>query len=170
MFELNDEQRGAVEHDGGPLLVLAGAGTGKTTTLTARVGRLLERGVPAHRVLLLTFTRRAAAEMVGRAGSRPAVPALGWHVPLGRAPDRRRQRRRPRPARRLRGDRSGRRGRPARPRPGGAGAGPGRPPHAAQGPAARPLLPVGEHRPAAVGDPLRDRALGRRPGRAGRRT
>ncbi|HVE29442.1 MAG TPA: UvrD-helicase domain-containing protein, partial [Mycobacteriales bacterium] len=67
MFELNDEQRGAVEHDGGPLLVLAGAGTGKTTTLTARVGRLLERGVPAHRVLLLTFTRRAAAEMVGRA-------------------------------------------------------------------------------------------------------
>ena len=67
MFELNDEQRTAVEHEGGPLLVLAGAGTGKTTTLTARVGRLLERGVPAHRVLLLTFTRRAAAEMLGRA-------------------------------------------------------------------------------------------------------
>ena len=67
MFELNDEQRAAVEHEGGPLLVLAGAGTGKTTTLTARVGRLLERGVPAHRVLLLTFTRRAAAEMLGRA-------------------------------------------------------------------------------------------------------
>jgi len=67
VFELNDEQREAVEHDGGPLLVLAGAGTGKTTTLTARVGRLLERGVPAHRVLLLTFTRRAAAEMLGRA-------------------------------------------------------------------------------------------------------
>ncbi len=67
MFELNDEQRAAVEHDGGPLLVLAGAGTGKTTTLTARVGRLLELGVPAHRVLLLTFTRRAAAEMLGRA-------------------------------------------------------------------------------------------------------
>jgi len=67
VFELNDEQRAAVEHEGGPLLVLAGAGTGKTTTLTARVGRLLERGVPAHRVLLLTFTRRAAAEMLGRA-------------------------------------------------------------------------------------------------------
>jgi DNA helicase II / ATP-dependent DNA helicase PcrA len=67
VFELNDEQRGAVEHEGGPLLVLAGAGTGKTTTLTARVGRLLERGVPAHRVLLLTFTRRAAAEMLARA-------------------------------------------------------------------------------------------------------
>ena len=69
MFELNDEQRGAVEHEGGPLLVLAGAGTGKTTTLTARVGRLLDRGVPAHRVLLLTFTRRAAAEMLGRAAA-----------------------------------------------------------------------------------------------------
>ena len=67
MFELNAEQRRAVEHEGGSLLVLAGAGTGKTTTLTARVARLLERGVPAHRVLLLTFTRRAAAEMLGRA-------------------------------------------------------------------------------------------------------
>ena len=67
MFELNEEQRIAVEHDGGPLLVLAGAGTGKTTTLTARVSRLLERGTPAHRMLLLTFTRRAAAEMLGRA-------------------------------------------------------------------------------------------------------
>ena len=75
MFELNDEQRTAVEHEGGPLLVLAGAGTGKTTTLTARVGRLLERGVPAHRVLLLTFTRRAAAEMLGRAArDRPQKP------------------------------------------------------------------------------------------------
>jgi DNA helicase-2/ATP-dependent DNA helicase PcrA len=67
VFDVNEEQRAAVEHDGGPLLVLAGAGTGKTTTLTARVARLLERGVPAHRVLLLTFTRRAAAEMLGRA-------------------------------------------------------------------------------------------------------
>ncbi|HEV7655818.1 MAG TPA: ATP-dependent helicase [Mycobacteriales bacterium] len=67
MFDVNEEQRVAVDHDGGPLLVLAGAGTGKTTTLTARVARLLERGVPAHRLLLLTFTRRAAAEMLGRA-------------------------------------------------------------------------------------------------------
>ena len=71
VFELNEEQRVAVEHDGGPLLVLAGAGTGKTTTLTARVSQLLERGVPAHRVLLLTFTRRAAAEMLGRATGSP---------------------------------------------------------------------------------------------------
>lgn len=76
MFELNEEQRVAVEHGDAPLLVLAGAGTGKTTTLTARVAALLARGVPAQRILLLTFTRRAAREMLGRAteaaGSRQA--------------------------------------------------------------------------------------------------
>jgi DNA helicase-2/ATP-dependent DNA helicase PcrA len=64
---LNDEQRAAADHDGGHLLVLAGAGTGKTTTLCARVARLVERGVPHERILLLTFTRRAAREMVERA-------------------------------------------------------------------------------------------------------
>ena len=81
MFGLNEEQRRAVEHDGGPLLVLAGAGTGKTTTLTARVARLLERGVPAHRVLLLTFTRRAAREMLGRATA--AAGTRRGQVPWG---------------------------------------------------------------------------------------
>src|ERR1019366_1651940 len=50
----------------GPLLILAGAGTGKTTTLCARVGWLLAKGTPAERILLLTFTRRAAREMVER--------------------------------------------------------------------------------------------------------
>jgi DNA helicase-2/ATP-dependent DNA helicase PcrA len=64
---LNEEQRGAADHDGGHLLVLAGAGTGKTMTLCARVARLVERGVPHERILLLTFTRRAAREMVDRA-------------------------------------------------------------------------------------------------------
>ena len=64
---LNDEQRAAATHAGGPLLVLAGAGTGKTTTLCARVAWLLGEGVPAERMLLLTFTRRAAREMVQRA-------------------------------------------------------------------------------------------------------
>ncbi|HEX2192563.1 MAG TPA: UvrD-helicase domain-containing protein, partial [Acidimicrobiales bacterium] len=66
--DLNPEQRAAVEHDDRPLLVLAGAGTGKTATLAARVAHLLERGTPPERVCLLTFSRRAAAEMLSRAG------------------------------------------------------------------------------------------------------
>jgi DNA helicase II / ATP-dependent DNA helicase PcrA len=65
--DLNPEQRAAATHAGGPLLILAGAGTGKTTTLCARVAWLLTQGVPAERILLLTFTRRAAREMVARA-------------------------------------------------------------------------------------------------------
>jgi DNA helicase II / ATP-dependent DNA helicase PcrA len=65
--DLNAEQRAAATHRGGPLLILAGAGTGKTTTLCARVAWLLSEGVPAERILLLTFTRRAAREMVDRA-------------------------------------------------------------------------------------------------------
>jgi DNA helicase-2/ATP-dependent DNA helicase PcrA len=71
---LNDEQRRAAAHPGGPLLVLAGAGTGKTRTLVARAAWLCEQGVPPPRVLLLTFTRRAADDMLSRAaaGTRPA--------------------------------------------------------------------------------------------------
>jgi DNA helicase-2/ATP-dependent DNA helicase PcrA len=65
--ELNPEQRAAATHPGGPLLILAGAGTGKTTTLCARVAWLLAEGTPPERILLLTFTRRAAREMVERA-------------------------------------------------------------------------------------------------------
>jgi DNA helicase-2/ATP-dependent DNA helicase PcrA len=64
---LNPEQRAAATHPGGPLLVLAGAGTGKTTTLAARVAWLIEEGAAPERVLLLTFTRRAAREMLARA-------------------------------------------------------------------------------------------------------
>ncbi|MGO9322041.1 MAG: UvrD-helicase domain-containing protein, partial [Solirubrobacteraceae bacterium] len=64
---LNDEQRAAATYAGGPLLILAGAGTGKTTTLCARVAWLLAEGASAERILLLTFTRRAAREMVERA-------------------------------------------------------------------------------------------------------
>ncbi|HEY9228056.1 MAG TPA: ATP-dependent helicase, partial [Gemmatimonadaceae bacterium] len=65
--ELNHEQGAAATHGSGPLLVIAGAGTGKTRTLVYRVAHLLEQGVPPERILLLTFTRRAAQEMLGRA-------------------------------------------------------------------------------------------------------
>jgi DNA helicase II / ATP-dependent DNA helicase PcrA len=63
---LNDEQRQAATHPGGPLLVLAGAGTGKTGTLVARAAWLRGQGVAASRILLLTFTRRAADDMLAR--------------------------------------------------------------------------------------------------------
>src|SRR5690349_12656614 len=70
---LNEQQRRAVTHQGGPLLVLAGAGTGKTRTLVARAAWLRgAQGVPASRILLLTFTRRAASDMLARAGAASA--------------------------------------------------------------------------------------------------
>ena len=74
----------------GPLLIVAGAGTGKTTTLACRVGHLVERGVRPERILLLTFTRRAAREMLSRAAARDRANArpsgLGRHVPRGGQP------------------------------------------------------------------------------------
>jgi DNA helicase-2/ATP-dependent DNA helicase PcrA len=66
---LDDAQLAAVTHGESPLVIVAGAGTGKTRTLTARVASLLERGVPPERVLLLTFTRRAADDMLARAAA-----------------------------------------------------------------------------------------------------
>lgn len=71
---LNAEQRAAVEHDVGvaaprPLLVVAGAGSGKTNTLAHRVARLVQAGADPQRILLLTFSRRAATEMNHRAGA-----------------------------------------------------------------------------------------------------
>lgn len=65
--DLNEAQRQAVSHVDGPLLVVAGAGTGKTATLAARVASLIERGVRPERILLLTFSRRASREMLSRA-------------------------------------------------------------------------------------------------------
>src|SRR6266480_5348428 len=67
---LNEQQRRAATQQGGPLLVLAGAGTGKTRTLVARAAWLHgSQGVPASRILLLTFTRRAASDMLARAAA-----------------------------------------------------------------------------------------------------
>src|ERR671933_1687210 len=65
--ELNPEQAAAATFGDGPLLVIAGAGTGKTRTLVYRVAHLIDRGVRPERILLLTFTRRAAQEMLARA-------------------------------------------------------------------------------------------------------
>jgi DNA helicase-2/ATP-dependent DNA helicase PcrA len=73
---LNDQQRQAAAHAAGPLLILAGAGTGKTRTLVARAAWLCEQGVQPHRILLLTFTRRAAEDMLSRAAGR-GQPACG---------------------------------------------------------------------------------------------
>ncbi|MBV8221526.1 MAG: ATP-dependent helicase [Solirubrobacterales bacterium] len=73
--QLNAEQRAAVRHPGGPLLILAGAGTGKTTTLCGRVAWLVADGVAPERILLLTFTRRAAREMLQRARALVAMPS-----------------------------------------------------------------------------------------------
>src|SRR3954451_14324255 len=74
LSDLNCEQRAAATHAGGsPLLILAGAGTGKTTTLCARVAWLVSSRVASERLLLLPFTRRAAREMLQRA--RAMVPA-----------------------------------------------------------------------------------------------
>ncbi len=66
---LNEQQLKAVFHEKGPALVVAGAGTGKTRTLVHRVARLVESGINPSNILLLTFTRRAAQEMLNRASN-----------------------------------------------------------------------------------------------------
>jgi DNA helicase-2/ATP-dependent DNA helicase PcrA len=73
--DLNPEQLAAATHPGGPLLILAGAGTGKTTTLCARVAWLVSQGAGPERIMLLTFTRRAAREMLQRTRALVAMPA-----------------------------------------------------------------------------------------------
>ena len=69
LSNLNDQQRAAATLDGGPLLIVAGAGTGKTNTLAHRVAHLISRGIDPSRILLLTFTRRASSEMLKRVES-----------------------------------------------------------------------------------------------------
>ena len=73
---LNPEQRRAVEHDSGPLLVIAGAGSGKTNTLAHRVAHLIVNGADPRRILLMTFSRRAASEMSRRV-ERIAAQVMG---------------------------------------------------------------------------------------------
>ena len=73
--ELNEQQLAAVTASPGPILVIAGAGSGKTRTLTYRVAYLLENGIDPRNILLLTFTNRAAREMLGRVANLLPVDA-----------------------------------------------------------------------------------------------
>lgn len=90
LADLNPQQHEAAVHppDGGPLLVIAGAGSGKTMTLATRLAWLVHQGADPQRMLLLTFSRRAAGEMARRAGrllhesmglsAASAAPSLPW--------------------------------------------------------------------------------------------
>src|SRR5207245_1039937 len=75
--ELNEQQLAAVTAPPGPLLVIAGAGSGKTRTLTYRVAYLLENGIDPRNILLLTFTNKAARQMLDRVANLLPVDASG---------------------------------------------------------------------------------------------
>jgi superfamily I DNA/RNA helicase len=97
MIELNQKQREAVESGDGPVLIVAGPGTGKTKTLTARIAHLVGQGVKVDRILALTFTVKAAREMHGRVNALldgktathiSTIHALGYQVLREAEPDR----------------------------------------------------------------------------------
>jgi len=77
MDNLNKQQKRAVDHPGGPLLIIAGAGSGKTRSLTSRLKRLIETGVAPHEIIAITFTNKAAKEMRDRVFGRERG-ALKW--------------------------------------------------------------------------------------------
>ncbi|MDO8466781.1 MAG: UvrD-helicase domain-containing protein [bacterium] len=76
--DLNPSQKEAVEHENGPILIAAGAGSGKTKTLTARLARLIEKGASPASIIAITFTNKAAKEM----GDRVAKQLAGSQIPF----------------------------------------------------------------------------------------
>lgn len=87
MNELNEAQKRAVSHQDGPLLMAAGAGSGKTKALTSRLKALIDRGVPAEKILAITFTNKAADEMRKRVfGIDAKKPPFNAPLPLPGTP------------------------------------------------------------------------------------